>query len=90
MEDLEQGLVAAAEPAVLDHHGVGVDVEVGGHPVVALVRVGERAEGVEVLAAEDVDQEAVGLVEVGHGEADVVEASQPGQAHAHPFWIRND
>ena len=73
MEDLEDGLVAAAEPPVLDHHRARVHVEVRRHPVV--VGVGERAEGVQVGAAEHLDQEAMRVVEVGHGEADVVEAA---------------
>ena len=37
-----------------------------------------RAQGVDALGAEHVDEEALGLVEVGHGDADVVRAAQAG------------
>ena len=72
-------LVAEAEPAVLDHRRPRMDVQVGRHPVAVVIA--ERPEGVEVLATDHLDQPAVGLVEVGHGEADVVEPAQSGQSH---------
>ena len=49
-----------------------VHVQVLGHPVAVVVH--EGPEGVEVLAAHHVDQEPPRLLQVGHGEADVVDA----------------
>ena len=49
------------------------------HPVDVLVH--ERPERVEVLATEDVDQEAACLVQIGHGEAHMIETAQSGQPH---------
>ena len=81
-------LAAAAEEVQLLHHRARVDVEVLAHPVGVVVP--ERAEAVHVLAAEDVDEEGTGLLEVGHGEADVVDPGQTGQGVGHAaasHWI---
>jgi hypothetical protein len=89
VEDLEDRLVAEAEEPVLRHRRPRVHVEVLRHPVAVVVT--ERAERVEVLAAEDVDEEALGLVEVRHGEAHVVEAAQSRQCQHDPLtseWIQ--
>jgi hypothetical protein len=54
-----------------------MDVEVFQHPVIILA--GEWSERVQVLAAQDVDQEPGGLIEIGHGEPDVIESPQTRQ-----------
>ena len=74
VEDLEDRLAAAAEEPVLRDCGARVHVQVFAHPVVIGVR--ERPERVQVLAAQDVDQEAARLVQIGHGEAQMIDAAQ--------------
>jgi hypothetical protein len=78
VEHLEHRLVPAPEEAVLRDGRPRVHVEVLRHPVAV---VAERSERIEVVAAEHVDEEGRGLVEVGNGEPHVVETAQPGQAH---------
>ena len=83
LEDLEVRAVLAAVEAQLAHDRARVHVEVLGHPVVVAL---ERAERVHVLAPDHVDEEAVRLVEVGNGEADVLRSAQPRKCHgAAPF-----
>ena len=76
---VEKGLDVAAisQPVETDlfDHGARVHPEGHSHPVVVGALGSER---VDVLGAENVDEEAFGLVEVGHGDADVVDASHAG------------
>ena len=81
LEHLEDRLPAAAEEVQLLHHRAGVHVEVLVHPVAVVVA--ERPERVHVLAAQHVDQEGPRLLEVGDGEADVVDAGQAGEGGGH-------
>jgi hypothetical protein len=56
-----------------------MDVEMGFHPV----SVGpERSELIEGLAADDLDEETDGFVEIGNGEADMIGAAQARKAVA--------
>ena len=80
VEDLEDRLAPEPVEAQLAHHGSGIDGQVLGHPVAF---AGEGAQPVHVLAAQDVDEEGVRLIEVGHGEPDVVHAREPGKPHDH-------
>src|SRR5690554_122772 len=79
LEDLEVGSVLAAVEAQLTHDRARVHVEALGHPVGVLVH--EGTERVDVLAPDDVDEEAVRLLDVGDGEADVLGAEQSGERH---------
>src|SRR5262249_53557449 len=76
-EYLEIRSMAAAQEGELPHHGARMDAEMLRHPLVLGLK---RAEVVEFLAADDVDEEVDRLGQVGHGEADMVGAAQPGHA----------
>ena len=76
-ENLEVGAVGAAQEFQAAHDGTGVDVEVLLHPIA--FRVLEGAQVIERLAAQHVDEKINRLVQVGHGETDVVGAAQAGQ-----------
>lgn len=77
LEDLEVRTACAPEEAQLAHHGTRVDAEVVAHPGAVGT---ERAERVDVLAADHLDEEPGRLFEVGNGEADVLDAYQPGKS----------
>ncbi len=81
LEHLEDRLSAAAVEMQPLHDRAGVDAEMVGHPIGVVVPV--RAERVEVLASDHVDEEPVGLAEVGDGDADVVDAAQSRQPVHH-------
>ncbi len=79
LEDLEDGRPTTSEEPDLLGDRTGMHVEVGAHPVAI---VGERAERVEVLAPENIDEERGRLFDVRHGEPDVVETRKPGQTRS--------
>lgn len=82
---LEQlDVAAAAEPieADLADHGARMDTELDRHPIVVVRPLG--AERVDVHGAQDVDQEPLGLVEVGNREPDVVDPADSRNPHAAP------
>ena len=83
LEELDVAAVAEPVEADLADHGARVHAEVHGHPVVVRLLGAQR---VDRLGAEHVDEEALGLVEIGHGEADVVGAAHSGDSlrHARP------
>ena len=77
LEDLEVEAEAAAVEPDLPHDRARVDVEVVEHPVVVVAHLGQR---VDVVAAQHVGEEGVGLLHIGDGDADVVAAAQSGDA----------
>ncbi len=69
LKDLEVRTVFAAEEAQLAHDGARVDVQMCRHPVA----VGQELTDLEnIVAADHVDKESGGLLEVGHGKADML------------------
>ena len=69
-EDLEDRLLPAAEKAVFWNGCAGVHTQVLAHPVAVVL---ERAQRVEVLAAEHVHQEPCRLLEIGHSQSNVID-----------------
>jgi hypothetical protein len=69
LEDLKDGLPTASVEAQFAHDREWINIEVHGHPVIVTM---EWAEAVQVFAPDDVDKPGMGLLKVGHSEADVV------------------
>ncbi len=77
LEEFEVGDRAQAQHR--DPRGsVAVDAELAGHPVALLVL--HRAYPVKELGSQDLDEEVHRLVQVGHGEGDVVDGERTGDA----------
>ena len=72
LKDFEVRSELAAEEPQLAHNGTRVDAQVFGHPIV-LADKGPKA--VDQLAADDIDEEPLCLIEVRDGKADVLGAS---------------
>ena len=76
LEDLEVGAGAEPVEADLADDAARVHPELHGHPVVVGPLGAERVDG---HGSEDVDEEPLGFVEVGHRHADVIDSTHPGQ-----------
>ncbi|GEB38752.1 hypothetical protein GLI01_27870 [Gluconacetobacter liquefaciens] len=74
-EDFEIRPVLAAKEAEFAHDGAGRNVEMDRQPVI--VRL-ERAQRIDMLAADDIDEKAGSFFDVGHGEADMLHTAQSG------------
>ena len=81
LEDLEVEAEAAAVEPDLPHDRARVDVEVVEHPVVVVAHLGQRVDVRRSRAHPT--KKRVGLLQIGHGDADVVAAAQSGDAYAH-------
>ncbi|OIQ71359.1 hypothetical protein GALL_470270 [mine drainage metagenome] len=73
LEDLKIGALLATEESEFAHDRSWIDIQVLQHPIAVVVF--ERPEGVDQFAADHVDEEALGLIKVGDGEANVLGAA---------------
>lgn len=73
LEHLEDRLATTAVEAKFLHHGIWMHVEMLEHPHSLC---SEGPEPVHVLTADDLREEVMSLLEIRHGEANVVDARQ--------------